>query len=78
MVPYTDEETARADVENKTLQGFFVIPPAGYESTYQISFYSNKMPSSDITQEVERFLTMNLRLGDNIPPIWSALRRAVR
>ena len=66
MVPYTDEETARADVENKTLQGFFVIP-AGYESTYQIDFYSNKMPSSDITQEVERFLTMNLRLGDNIP-----------
>lgn len=66
MVPYTDEETARADVENKTLQGFFVIP-AGYESTYQIDFYSNKMPSSDITEEVERFLTMNLRLGDKIP-----------
>lgn len=66
MVPYTDEETARADVENETLQGFFVIP-AGYESTYQIDFYSNKMPSSDITKEVERFLSMNLRLSDNIP-----------
>lgn len=66
MVPYTDEETARADVENKTLQGFFVIP-AGYESTYQIDFYSNKMPSSDITEEVARFLSRNLRLGDKIP-----------
>ncbi len=66
MVPYTDEATARADVENKTLQAFFIIP-AGYESTYQVEYYANKMPSSDITEEVISFLSRNLRLGDNIP-----------
>lgn len=59
ILPYTDEASARADVENGTLQGYFIIPQ-GYESTYQVDYFGNKQPESDIEKEIRRFLTANL------------------
>jgi ABC-2 type transport system permease protein len=66
LIPYTDEQAARADTENGTIQGFVVIP-AGYESTYQLTYYSNKQPSSDVTSRINELLRENLLLQEQIP-----------
>lgn len=65
-IPYSDEGKARADVENGTLQGYFVIP-AGYESSYQVEYFANKRPSSDAEKDIRRFLTSHLLAGEQIP-----------
>lgn len=66
LIPYADEESARADTENGTLQGFVVIPP-GYQSTYNVIFYSNKQPGSDVTGAINKLLRENLMLREQIP-----------
>jgi ABC-2 type transport system permease protein len=66
LIPYTDEQAARADTENSEIQGFVVIP-AGYESTYQLTYYSNKQPSSDVTSRINELLRENLLLQEQIP-----------
>ena len=66
LIPYADVESARADTENGTLQGFVVIPP-GYQSTYNVTFYSNKQPGSDVTVVINELLRENLMLKEQIP-----------
>lgn len=66
LIPYSDEATARADTENGTLQGFVVIPPT-YQSTYNVTYYSNKQPDSGVESEINRLLQDNLLLQEQIP-----------
>lgn len=66
LIPYTDEETARTDTENGTLQGFVVIPQ-GYQSTYSLTYYSNKQPGSDVTSAINTLLRQNLLLQEQFP-----------
>ena len=66
LIPYTDAETARADVENGVIQGYVVIP-LGYQSTYQVTYFSNKQPSSDVTSTINLLLRDNLLLQEQIP-----------
>jgi ABC-2 type transport system permease protein len=66
LIPYVDEESARTDTENGTLQGFVVIP-AGYQSTYSVTYYSNKLPGSEVTGEINGLLRQNLMLQEQVP-----------
>jgi len=65
LIPYADEASARQDTENGTLQGFVVIPPS-YQSTYSVTYYSNKQPGSDVTGTINRLLRDNLMLKEQI------------
>jgi ABC-2 type transport system permease protein len=66
LIPYTDEAAARADTENGTLQGYFVIP-SSYLSTYSINYFSNKQPAGDVTNQINQLLRDNLLFQENIP-----------
>ncbi len=66
LIPYTDEASARQDTENGTLQGYVVIPPS-YQSTYSVTYYSNKQPGSDVTGPINALLRENLMLQEQIP-----------
>ena len=66
LIPYSDEETARADTENGKLQGFVVIP-SSYQSTYNVTYYSNKQPGSDVTSAINKLIQGNLLLQEQIP-----------
>ncbi|NLC12555.1 MAG: ABC transporter permease [Chloroflexi bacterium] len=66
LIPYADEETARKDTENGTLQGFVVIPQ-GYQSTYNVTFYSNKQPGSGVTSAINKLIRDNLLLQGQVP-----------
>ena len=66
LIPYEYEAAARADVENGTLQGYVVIPP-GYQSTYQVTYYSNSQPSSDVQNQINELLRDNLMLNQKLP-----------
>lgn len=59
LLAYQDEATVRADVENGTLQGYFIIP-AGFQSTYSLDYFANKQPSSEVTSEINNFMHENL------------------
>ena len=65
LLAYQDEATARADVENGTLQGYFVIP-SDFQSTYTINFFANKQVDSDVTAEIKNFIHENLMLRTTI------------
>lgn len=66
LIPYDDEASARADVENGSLQGYLVIP-AGYQSTYQVTYYANSQPSSDVQNQINELLRDNLMLNQELP-----------
>lgn len=66
LIPYTDESKARTDTKTGTLQGYFIIPP-GYQSTYSITYVSNKQPASDVIGEINQLLRDNLLLQEQIP-----------
>ena len=68
LIPYSDEQAARADTENGILQGYVVIP-SGYLSTYTVTYYSNKQAGSDVTTSIENLLQENLLLQEQIPHI---------
>lgn len=59
LLAYQDEATVRADVENGTLQGYFIIP-AGFQSTYSLDYFANKQPGSEVTSEINNFMHENL------------------
>ena len=65
LLAYQDEATARADVENGTLQGYFVIP-SDFQSTYTINFFANKQVDSDVTSEIRSLIHENLMLHTSI------------
>lgn len=59
LLAYQDEATVRADVENGTLQGYFIIP-ADFQSTYSLDYFANKQPGSEVTSEINNFMHENL------------------
>jgi len=65
LLAYQDEATARADVENGTLQGYFVIP-SDFQSTYTINYFANKQVDSDVTSDIKSFIHENLMLQTDI------------
>ena len=65
LLAYQDEAKARADVENGTLQGYFVIP-SDFLSNYTINLFANKQVDSDVTSEIRSFIHENLLLRTNI------------
>ncbi len=66
LIPYADEETARADTENGILQGYVVIP-AGYQSTYNVTYYSNEQPGSEVLNQINWLIRENMLLQQQIP-----------
>lgn len=66
LIPYETEESARKDAENGTIQGFVIIPP-GYQSTYSVTYFSDKQPDSSVTEEINKMLRENLMLQEKIP-----------
>ena len=66
LLPYSDEDSARTDTENGKLQGFVVIP-VGYQSTYSVTYFSNKQPSSDVVRQINRLIRENMLLQEQIP-----------
>lgn len=66
LIPYTDEESARADAESGLLQGYVVIP-SSYQSTYNVTYYSNKQPDSNVTETINKLIQDNLLLQEEIP-----------
>lgn len=66
LIPYVDEETARADTENGILQGYVVIP-AGYQSTYNVTYYSNEQPGSEVLNQINWLIRENMLLQQQIP-----------
>lgn len=65
ILAYQDEATARADVENGTLQGYFVIP-SDFQSTYTLNYFANKQVDSDVTSDIKSFIHENLMLQTDI------------
>ena len=65
LLAYQDEAKARVDVENGTLQAYFVIP-SDFQSTYTINFFANKQVDSNVTSEIRSFIHENLLLRTNI------------
>jgi len=66
LIPYADEETARADTENGILQGYVVIPTS-YQSTYNVTYYSNEQPGSEVLIQTDKLIRENLMLHKQIP-----------
>lgn len=66
LIPYADEETARADTENGILQGYVVIPTS-YQSTYNVTYYSNEQPGSEVLNQINWLIRENMLLQQQIP-----------
>jgi len=62
---YPDASSARAGAEKKEIQGFVMLPE-DYVSTYQLTYWSNKQPNSDIQEAITSFISRNLMASENV------------
>lgn len=64
---FPDESTARAAIETDEIQGFAVLPE-DYLSRFQIVYWANKQPLSDVLSLISDFVSKNLMVSENIDP----------
>ena len=64
---FPDESTARAAIETDEIQGFAVLPE-DYLSRFQIIYWANKQPLSDVLSLISDFVSKNLMVSENIDP----------
>jgi len=64
---FTDESAARAAIETDKIQGFAVLPE-DYLSHFQIVYWANKQPLSDVQSVITDFVSKNLMVSENIDP----------
>jgi len=62
---FPDESTARAAVEDDQIQGYAILPE-DYLSHFQIIYWANKQPLSDVLPVVTNFLSKNLMFAESI------------
>jgi ABC-2 type transport system permease protein len=62
---FPDESTARAAIETDEIQGFAVLPE-DYLSRFQIVYWANKQPLSDVLSVINDFVSKNLMVSENI------------
>lgn len=62
---FPDESTARAAIETDKIQGFAVLPE-DYLSRFQIVYWANKQPLSDVLSVISDFVSKNLMVSENI------------
>lgn len=65
---FTDESAARAAIETDKIQGFAVLPE-DYLSHFQIVYWANKQPLSDVQSVITDFISKNLMVSENIDPV---------
>jgi len=64
---FPDESTARAATETAKIQGFAVLPE-DYLSRFQLVYWANKQPISDVLSVITNFVSKNLMISENIDP----------
>lgn len=64
---FTDESAARVAIETNKIQGFAVLPE-DYLSRFQIVYWANKQPLSDVQSVITDFVSKNLMVSENIDP----------
>ena len=62
---YPDESAARAAALAGEIQGFAVLPE-DYTSHFQLTYWTNKQPDSDVQAEITNFISKNLMVAENI------------
>ena len=62
---YPDESAARAAALADEIQGFAVLPE-DYTSHFQLTYWTNKQPDSDVQAEITNFINKNLMVAENI------------
>lgn len=62
---FADESAARASIEANEIQGYAVLPE-DYLSRFQIVYWANKQPLSDVLSVVTDFVSKNLMIAENI------------
>ncbi len=62
---YPDESAARAAALAGEIQGFAVLPE-DYTSRFQLTYWTNKQPDSDVQAEITNFISKNLMVAENI------------
>ena len=62
---YLDESAARAAALAGEIQGFAVLPE-DYTSHFQLTYWTNKQPDSDVQAEITNFISKNLMVAENI------------
>lgn len=65
---FTDESAARVAIETNKIQGFAVLPE-DYLSRFQIVYWANKQPLSDVQSVITDFVSKNLMVSENIDPV---------
>jgi len=61
---YPDESTARAAASADEIQGFAVLPE-DYPSRFQLTYWTNKQPGSDVQSVITNFISKNLLIAEN-------------
>jgi ABC-2 type transport system permease protein len=64
---FPDESTARAAIETAKIQGFAVLP-GDYLSRFQLVYWANKQPISDVLSVITNFVSKNLMISEKIDP----------
>lgn len=64
---FPDESAARVAIETNKIQGFAVLPE-DYLSRFQIVYWANKQPLSDVQSVITDFVSKNLMVSENIDP----------
>lgn len=62
---YPNESAARAAALAGEIQGFAVLPE-DYTSHFQLTYWTNKQPDSDVQAEITNFISKNLMVAENI------------
>ena len=62
---YPDESAARAAALAGEIQGFAVLPE-DYTSHFQLTYWTDKQPDSDVQAEITNFISKNLMVAENI------------
>lgn len=62
---YDDESAARAAAAADEIQGFALIPE-DYASRFELTYWTNKQPGSDVQSAIANFISRNLMVAENI------------
>ncbi len=64
---FADERAALASIKANEIQGYAILPE-DYLSRFQIIYWANKQPLSDVISLISDFVSKNLMVSENIAP----------